>query len=221
MLTTFYSRVYMSKIKLIICCCLLIFCQTVLAEEFNYHVEQAILDASLANGIKTEYVDIRYNSIEEAFTIEAQFSNKAGKLANGFHFAVSDTAVTGPGSVAFIYFDASKGLANPLVSGYAYNNRSDSNLTCANITPPNSVIGSWKTVANYLPIPNVEADYIFNPGEHADTVLEKSAVDEVIGGYTYRTFRLVLDTQKIDSHIPIYVPSYNWKGIKFFCFHQT
>ena len=203
----------------------------------------AQMDESI-HQLNTEYLDLRYNSSTEQLTLEVEFKNDRGKLPTGMHFGLSSGPMPkGINNIAKIYFDATS-PNNIKVTAYTYNTVSEN---CGNYRKPTIFgvpytfqMGSWVayTPSDYTTDPEdpdswvplyeiypelLGAHPIFASGsDEVRAVVEKSSVDSVRSGVTYRKFRLVLDATIINSYTPYYpgtdenfVIPYAWDGAKF------
>ena len=172
----------------------------------NFGSDPAILGNT---EIKINYIDMSYDPSSQTFEIEVEADNSRGKLANAFHFGVSDGPMPeGEGAIAHVYFDASD-INNTKASVYAYNGRGDN--VCA------SFGASWE-YSDYGQ--NFAADPILSSVSSPSAVLESSASETISGGTITRVYRLILDATAINSHYPFVfgLPgtyTYDYEGLKF------
>ena len=191
------------------------------AEIYYRHIET--LDQTCSNfGVPAEqlgnsevpvdYMDLSYDDVQEILTIEVKVHRDAtsGKLADIFHFAVSEGAMPeGEGSVAHFYFDASG--STPKATVYAYNGRGmpeddDSNMTnnslCGNAKPVFYVspgvyygAGSWSQ-ANLTNSPIVAPDAFYNSTSNPAYFLELTKTEVATDTFIYK---LVFDASDLNA----------------------
>lgn len=197
----------------------LLFCSGVTAEEYNLYIPNidncnnfGLNPATLGNqNLKINYVDFSYDNVANQMAIEVQTDDSRGSIADLFHFVITNGDMPlGEANVAHVYFDATD-INNPKVNVFAYNGHPSmsGDVNC------NNNPGSWET-SNYFEY--YAADPIIN--SNSTSVLEINA-DEAPGTVTTRTFRLILNTNNINSYQPFLMRSfpneypYDYQGVQF------
>ena len=217
---------------------LAIFSTSLIAEEYNLHIDDIDaqcdnfgLDPSLLGNkdIKINYVDLTYDDVNELLFVEVQTDNSRGQISNSFHMVLSGgERAKGFAHLTNLYFDATKSLANPIVSIYGYNARASivscDGEDCA-IDYCGNIVGSYVSAncnadGSYGPLPDRIVSNYSETTNFSSDVYYASGSETTDGGLITRTFNLIISTKNINIHTPLmhilgHNPPYSYDGVQF------
>jgi hypothetical protein len=170
------------------------------------------------------YVETYYNSFQKEFYLQVKYPRLNGRFPEGMAFVInSGSNPSQSGEWAVVYVDASKSIAAPILTAYAYNGTA------------NGILDSWRygnAYTNPSGSDGLPADRIvttLNPPANFHTgvwstglklprrVAVEDIVDNVSGsplnGLQLRVFTVIIDAKPLINNVPDYPGVRNWKGI--------